>query len=350
MIAVASAIIFTACSDDDDPVPSPSTSTATGDGLFVICQGSWGYGNGSISYYDPATSEVENEVFKRANGMNLGDVAQSMTIHGNTGWVVVNNSGVVLEIDLTTYKEKGRIENLISPRNIFFVSDTKAYITHLYDDQITVVDPTSYEVTGTIEAPGMDASTGSTEQMVMTGGYVYCNCWSYQKSILKIDPQTDRVVDQLEVGIQPCSIVLDNKGYIWTLCDGGAWEQNPVGYVAPTLCRIDPSTFKVDKVFTFKLGDSVSSLVTDGDGSHLYWINGGVMSMSVDATTSPATALIPSNGAYYYALTVSPASGEIYVADAIDYVQNGAIYRYSPAGVEKESFTVGVIPGGFCWK
>ena len=32
--------------------------------------------------------------------------------------------------------------------------------------------------------------------------YVYVNCWSYQNRILKIDTTTDKVVDQLTVGIQ----------------------------------------------------------------------------------------------------------------------------------------------------
>ena len=31
-------------------------------------------GDATLSYYDPATCEVENEVFYRANGFKLGDV------------------------------------------------------------------------------------------------------------------------------------------------------------------------------------------------------------------------------------------------------------------------------------
>lgn len=46
----------------------------------------------SLSYYNPEMKHVENEVFARANGMKLGDVAQSMVIHKGVGWIVVNNS------------------------------------------------------------------------------------------------------------------------------------------------------------------------------------------------------------------------------------------------------------------
>lgn len=58
---------------------------ATGPGLFITNEGNFQYGNATLSYYDPATKKVENEVFYRANAMKLGDVAQSMTIPQRSG-------------------------------------------------------------------------------------------------------------------------------------------------------------------------------------------------------------------------------------------------------------------------
>ena len=39
--------------------------SATGDGLFITNEGNFQYGNATLSYYDPETKTVENEVFYR---------------------------------------------------------------------------------------------------------------------------------------------------------------------------------------------------------------------------------------------------------------------------------------------
>ena len=322
---------------------------AASSGLFITNEGNFQYGNASLSFYDPATRTIENEVFYRANGMKLGDVAQSMIVHNGVGWVVVNNSHVVFAIDLNTFREVGRITNLTSPRYMHFVSDEKAYITQIWDNRITVVNPRTYQITGYIDCPEMTTETGSTEQMVQWGDYVYVNCWSYQNRILKIDTRTDTVVDELEVGIQPTSLVIDRNGKIWTITDGG-YEGSPYGYEAPSLYRIDAETFRVEREFPFVLGDDPSEVQINGAGDRIYWLNDDVWEMDVEAERLPVRPFLEQRETIYYGLTVDPRSGEVYVADAIDYQQQGMIYRYSPAGELLDEFYVGVIPGAFCWK
>ena len=99
--------------------------SAPSSGLFITNEGNFQYGNATLSFYDPATRQVENEVFRRANGFRLGDVAQSMTLRNGIGWIVVNNSHVIFAIDTGTFREVGRITNLTSPRYIHFLSDER---------------------------------------------------------------------------------------------------------------------------------------------------------------------------------------------------------------------------------
>ena len=203
-----------------------------GHGLFITNEGNFQYGNATLSFYDTQTRKIDNEVFFRANDQKLGDVAQSMTMYGGLGWIVVNNSHVIFAIDPVTFKEVGRITNLTSPRYIHFLSDEKAYVTQIWDNRIFIVNPKRFEITGYIDCPGMTMETGSTEQMVQYGKYVYVNCWSYQNRLLKIDTETDKVVDELVVGIQPTSLVMDKYDKMWTITDGG-YEGSPYGARGP---------------------------------------------------------------------------------------------------------------------
>jgi DNA-binding beta-propeller fold protein YncE len=318
-------------------------------GLFICNEGNFQYGNASLTYYDPETGDVQNEVFYRANAMKLGDVAQSMVIRDGVGWIVVNNSHVVFAIDISTFREVGRITNLSSPRYIHFVSDTKAYVTQIWDNRIFIVNPKTFEITGHIVCPNMTMESGSTEQMVQYGDYLFVNCWSYQNRILKIDTRTDSIVAELTVGIQPTSLALDCNGKLWTVTDGG-FAGSPYGYEAPALYRIDAESFTVEKHFSFKLGNDPSELQISSDGRTLYWINDDIWAMDVTAERVPVRPVIESRGTKYYGLTVSPTNGDIYVADAIDYQQQGAVYRYTAEGELVDEFYVGIIPGAFCWK
>ena len=320
----------------------------TGRGLFITNEGNFMYGNASLSYYDTETRRVENEIFARANAQKLGDVAHSMVIRNGIGWVVVNNSGVIFAIDTHTFREVGRITGFTSPRCIHFVSDEKAYVTQIWDSRICIVNPRTFSITGWIET-GMDAESGSTEQMVQYGRYVFTNCWSYQNSILKIDTETDCVVAELEVGIQPTSLVLDCNDKLWTVTDGG-FDDSPYGHEEPKLCRIDPERFEVECEFRFRTGDHPSDVQLNGAGDTLYWINDDVWRMDVTAENLPARPFIETAGTIYYSLTVNPVNGDVYVADAIDYVQNGIVMRYSAEGALLDTFTVGITPGSFCWR
>ena len=133
----------------------PETLHLDAPGLFILNEGNFQYGNATLSFYDPEARTVENELFYRSNAMKLGDVAQSMTLHGGLGWIVVNRSRVIFAVDPATLRERGRITGFTSPRYIHFISDDKAYVTQLWDNRILIVDPQRFAVTGQIECPGM---------------------------------------------------------------------------------------------------------------------------------------------------------------------------------------------------
>lgn len=331
-----------------------------GEGVFIVNEGNFNYGGASLSYYQHDSKHLENEVFQRANAMRLGDVAQSMVVRDGVGWVVVNNSHVIFAIDTETFREVGRITDLPSPRYIAFVSDEKAYVSQIDSDRIIIINPKTFSIMGEILCPMTTPyRTGSTEQMVIVGDHLYVACWSYQKRILKIDTRTDEVVDFVDIGLQPKSIVKDRNDKLWVVSDGG-YEGNVLGYESAKLYRLNPENLAVEQIFELGLNTSgsatrsASRLKINEQGDTLYWIDGGVWRMSIDATELPAEPFIkPLSGTQrclYYALGVAPDTEDIYVGDAIDYQQRSVIYRFSREGELLDSFTAGVIAGDFCWK
>ena len=309
-------------------------------GVFITCEGNFGWDNASLSFYDPAARSVENEIFIRANGMKLGDVAQSMTLHKGRGYVVVNNSGAVYVIDPATFRVTGVIEGVVSPRYIHFPNDTTAYITDLYDPRITVVDSRSNRIRGRIPMNGHK----STEQMVQWGDEVFVNCWSYDDKILVVDAARETLVDSIEVGPQPSSLVLDRFGKLWTVTDG-----RTAGSPA-ALYRIDAATRRIEQTYTFAAGDHPSSVTLNGTRDTLYFINRDVWRMRVDAEELPVTPFLPYTQTTYYEVAVDPLTSEVYVADAIDYVQHGVVYRFTARGAAVDTIRVGITPGSFCFK
>lgn len=318
---------------------SEEVFSRSGRGLFITCEGNFMWDNASLSYYDPETREVENDIFLRANGMKLGDVAQSMTLHDGKGYVVVNNSGVIYVIDPSTFRITGLIEEVVSPRYIHFVDGQTAYVTDLYDPRISVVDTRTNRIRTRIDMNGHR----STEQMVQVGNRLFVNCWSYDNKILVVDTQTERLVDSLTVGWQPNSLLLDGNGKLWTATDGRDGE-------APALWRIDPATLEIERRFELPADTPPSKLTLDARNNRIYFIARDVWRIEADAESLPATPFLPYAGTLYYGLGVDPDTAELYVADAIDYVQHAAVYRFSPDGQAVDTLRVGIIPGSFCFK
>lgn len=315
----------------------------TPESIFVINEGNFMYGNATLSCLDTVKNDIQNDIFYKTNGLPLGDVAESMTIWKNKGYIVVNNSGKVYIIDTRNGKYIGKITGLTSPRFVHFVNDEKAYITDLYAGKISIFNPATGLVTGFIAT----SSHHSTEEMVQYGNLVFVTCWSGDHSVLVINTLDDQIIAELQTGSQPCGIVLDRFKKIWVLC-----QSQPGNNSAnkAQLQRIDPDKMLIDKSFNFSFGEKPVKLAMDEMGENLLFILGNsVYKLSVLADGLPEHPYINLQSTILYGLGVDPNNGNIYVSDALDYQQTGTIYRYAKSGRLLGRFKAGIIPGRFCF-
>lgn len=320
------------------------------EGVFVLCEGSYGSGTASLWFYEPDTKEVKADVFGLANDAMLGDVGQSLYLFNSMLYVVVNNSGVVYAIDRTTGVVKGMIDNLLSPRFVAIDnSGTKGYISQMYTSKVVTFDPRTLERTGSISLEGVAGS----EQMVVWSDKLFIASWSNDHKIAVIDTTTDKQIDTIQVGVQPYSIALDKNNTLWIVCDGGnEWSSLPEGVTmeAPSLWKLNTETLEAQKVHEFQMGSYFAShLATNGSANTLYFINGSVWAFDVASDTFPTNPLIELSGWSYYGLGINPHNGDIYIADAKDYMSSGAVLRYSAGGEKLDEFEVGVCPSKFAF-
>ena len=87
-------MLLAAC-ESSGPAEKEDFDTGGSAGVFCLCEGNMNAGNASLSYYDPAARTVQNEVFYRANGAKLGDVAQSIFLREGRVFIPISNSGVI---------------------------------------------------------------------------------------------------------------------------------------------------------------------------------------------------------------------------------------------------------------
>lgn len=346
LLAISSLFVAQSCDKDDDPVLPASN------GFFVVNEGAFGNGNSSISFYDRALDEVQNNIFQAKNGRALGDQAQSMTIHEGRGYVVVQNSAKVEVIDVSDYSSiKTITTGLESPRYFIGISATKGYLSDWGSTGVTgtvkVIDLQSLAVVKTI-------STGEgANRFLRKGDRVFvANAGGFGKdnTVKVIDINTDEVVATVTVGDNPTSLQMDNDGNIWIASAGNLvyntdFSINETASTKSSLTRIRADLTEIIRLtFSKATYGSLSALEINSAGDRLYYnFDGAIYSMSTAATSLPATPLIAKT---YYGIAVDPFNGNVIGLLAPNFSSAGKADVYSPEGTLIKSYNVGIAPNG----
>ena len=321
---------------DDDPV-TPIENPIYEDGVFIVNEGPFQNGSGSISFYSRKNGEITNNIYQNANnGVQLGNIVQSMTIHNGLAYIVVNNANKIIIADGRNFEKVGEITGLELPRNFLPVSDEKAFVSQWGAGGVTgslkVIDLTNNTVSNVIDTrPG-------PESMIKSGDFVYVTNsggFTADSVISKIDIASEAIVKTIEVGQGPDYIVSDRNGDLWILGHG-----NYISGANGSLSKVSNDNLEVN----MEIGLGLADLTINNDGDELFYItNGLTFSHIITETTLDPTPFI---SRYFYGLGVDPQTDEIMALDAKDFSQDGLMIIYDNDGIALDSSSVGVVPGG----
>lgn len=348
LVLVFSLVLLAACDDDERPLGQFES------GVFVVNEGNFSDADGTISYWDKASS-VTHDLFGLVNNDRaLGDVVQSMTIDGDLAYVVVNNSNKVEVVEANTFKAVYTLEEVKLPR-YFTTYNGKGYLTEWvsFADQgrVSVVDLTSHEVKETI------TTDYGAENIIQHQGRLYVSN-SFTNTVTVIDPVEEEVVNTIEVGDSPGAFLVDKENYLWVVC-GGGYDENYNPLNNGSLVQLNPATSTDPEANsstikkTISLGKNISAKATiDVMNDAIYYYKGkSVYKIGTSATEAPAEPLFTeTNAVSFYGIGLDASSGILYVADSKAFSGNGTVFTYNRSGTFIKSFEAGRGPNGFVFR
>ncbi len=331
--------LFLSCRKDKPELINQSFSSTAGDNtVLVVNEGNFMFSNAALSLINLETDEVVEDVFKSSNNQNLGDVLQSIYEKNKFYFLVVNNSSKIEVIDKFSFKSKATITGLNSPRYMLSVSNNKAYVSDLYEKAIHIIDLNTLTKTGSISVNAW------TEQMTYLYGKVFVTAPD-REYLYIINAEKDILIDSILVQKNCYSILQDKESNLWVLSIGN-FSNNQ----SAKLYKINPINFQIINLYEFGVNDTPGSLKINGTSDTLYYLNKGVWALPIHQSLNNAQKIINLQNSNYYGLGIHPQSGEIFVADALDYVQKGNVLRYNSKGEFIKSYKVGIIPSDFVFR
>lgn len=240
-------------------------------GFFLINEGWYGHGTGSVSFYSFATGTKQDSIFTKENPGKTLDPATSTleygTIYNNKLFLVSKAGGPVVVTDPYSLKELGRIAAVGGNNWQAFVGidATKGLLSSA--NGIYPFDLTSY-TTGT----KLTSVTGSVGDMIKSGNYIFVLSQSKGVVVLSAaDYSVAKTISGMVVAFTKTP-------------DGSVWAAG-----GTSLIKINPATLAVTTV----------TLPFTANSTWFAWHPG-----SITASTQNNTVYIANNGTFSGATTI----------------------------------------------
>ncbi len=338
--------VFAASCNSDDGGNVPIIEGDFQNGVFVLNEGGYTYNNASVSFIS-GSGEIQNNIYEAVNGVNLGDVAQSITFEDDLAFIVVNNSNTVEVVNRYTFENQATIAGELHNPRYMETHNGKGYISNwgdgndTADDFIAVVNLSNYAIESKIpiaEGP---------ERLVENDGNLYIahqGGWDYGNSISIMDLNTNTLTGSISVSDVPTGMV-EEDGFLFVLCSGKAsWTGEET---KGAMYKINLSNNQIVDEFEFPEGVHPTFLQIENDKVY-YTIGNDIYRTDVyniEPSGSPFITTTADGLQILYGFNV--LNGWLYACDAKDYVSNGELFVYSISGNLESRYPIsGIIPNG----
>lgn len=171
LFAAVVSILFS-CKKDRGVIEEMAVPGKYENGFFIINEGWYGHGTGSVSFFDATAGTLQDSVFQKENDGKTFDPASSTvqfaTIFNKNLYVVSKARGPLVVADAMTLKETGRIAGSTA-------YDWRAFVGLNEDLGLLSSSNGIYQVDLKTLKPGdkLPEVTGQTGDMLKAGNYVY---------------------------------------------------------------------------------------------------------------------------------------------------------------------------------
>ena len=338
LLGIAVLLLNSSCNSDDeieDDIVICVQDELT-DGLLIVNEGPFNSGTGTITALDNNTELIE-AIFQRNNcDEELGNIVQSLLIHDNQIFIVVNNADKIVVANAQTFELVGNIEGLQLPRYLVAGDNDRLYLSQWGSDgvsgKLSEIDPANLSVTREL-----DMRSGPEEILFHEGKIYVPHVGGFGRdSVLSVvDVDNWNVPFEIVVGDNPQSVIAQGNN-IWCLSSGYfdfmTYETTP-GAISQI------NNFSVTQ--SLPLDNGVTNLTYQPNLGMLYWLNfAGIQRMPV-VNGTPEDFV--SGG--YNDLTLDQGTNQLYACDAGNFQDPGQVFRIeTSSGVVLDSIAAGVIP------
>ncbi|MBS0000401.1 MAG: hypothetical protein KFF73_15575 [Cyclobacteriaceae bacterium] len=354
IFTTALAVFFSCDNKDPEPMQIPEFNH----GVFVLNEGNFTEGDGSLSFFDLDSLKVENNIFEKVNERPFAGVLQSMRFHDEHAYLV----------DQLGRLEVVRAQDLVSTFSIssgfdipryFAGFQDRGYVTDWgpYDENFANNESTIkvYDLATMMPMTAFETASRPEDIRIVRNKIYVANSGTNIVSVY--DVMDNSLIDELEVSMGPARFILDKNENLWVICTGAYITTGALNGI---------STESDSLIFDLDLADYSPGgpVAVNGGGDIIYFMS---ETYNPDFSTvntvyrvelifngfEPLRVELPEevvSGSNWYGIGIDPQSDVLYIADAAGFQSNGSVLRYDPAGNLIDQFDVGRGPRDFVFR